>query len=154
MAPPARPATRGPPAPRAPGPLRLHNPTGLRLKVATHEAAAPSTGLYPSRQGTVLDPHGWGVLEEDIIPSRRGYLTLGPLTVRTEGPLGLGGRQRPLPLVARLKCYPALPGRKQAELRLQRARMLQSGYRLSSIRGGGGEFEPLRAEPPAAPGPR
>ncbi|HKN49387.1 MAG TPA: DUF58 domain-containing protein [Actinomycetota bacterium] len=128
----------------AKGTLRLHNPTGRRLKVATHEAAAPSTGLYPARQSTVLDAHGCGVLEEDIIPSRRGRLTLGPLTVRTEGPLGLGGRQRSLPLVARLKCYPALPGRKQAELRLQRARMLQSGYRLSSIRGGGGEFDSLR----------
>src|SRR5260370_29874591 len=128
----------------AKGTLRLHNPTGRRLKVATHEAAAPSTGLYPPRQSTVLDAHGWGVLEEDIVPSRRGRLTLGPLTVRTEGPLGLGGRQRSLPLVARLKCYPALPGRKQAELRLQRARTLQSGYRLSPIRGGGGEFDSLR----------
>ncbi|MEA2502280.1 MAG: hypothetical protein QOD01_2391, partial [Actinomycetota bacterium] len=52
----------------AKGTLRLHNPTGRRLKVATHEAAAPSTGLYPARQGTVLDAHGWGALEEDIIP--------------------------------------------------------------------------------------
>ena len=128
----------------ATGQLRLHNPTRRRLRVGTHEAAAPSTGLFPSRQSTVLDPHGWGLIEDDIIPSRRGHLTVGPVTVRTAGPLGLGGRQRTLPLVARLKCYPALPGRKQAELRLQRARMLVSGYRLSPIRGGGGEFDSLR----------
>ena len=124
--------------------VRLHNPTRRRLRVAVHEAAAPSTGLYPPRQAAVLEPGSWGAVEEDIIPSRRGVIALGPLTLRTGGPLGLGGRQRTLPLVARLKCYPALPGRKQVELRAERARMLQSGYRLSSIRGGGGEFDSLR----------
>jgi uncharacterized protein (DUF58 family) len=124
--------------------LRLHNPTGRRLRVAAHEAAAPSTGLDPPRQATVLEPRARGVLEATFTPSRRGHVRVGPLTLRTAGPLGLGGRQRTLPVVARLKCYPALPGRKQAELRLQRARLLQSGYRLSSIRGGGGEFDSLR----------
>ncbi|HYR64392.1 MAG TPA: DUF58 domain-containing protein, partial [Actinomycetota bacterium] len=124
--------------------LGLRNPKGRRLRVAAHPAAAPSTGLYPPRQGAVLDPHAVGHLEVDIVPSRRGHVTVGPLTLRTGGPLGLGGRQRTLPILAHLKCYPALPGRRQAEIRLDRARLLQSGYRLSPIRGGGGEFDSLR----------
>ena len=124
--------------------LGLRNPKGRRLRVAAHPAAAPSTGLYPPRQGAVLDPHAVGHLEVDIVPSRRGHVTVGPLTLRTGGPLGLGGRQRTLPILAHIKCYPALPGRRQAEIRLDRARLLQSGYRLSPIRGGGGEFDSLR----------
>src|SRR2546426_226410 len=54
------------------------------------------------------------------------------------------GRQRTVPLVAELKCYPALPGRRQVELRLHRARTLQSGKRSSVVRGGAGEFDSVR----------
>lgn len=128
----------------AKGTLRLRNPRGRRLAVAAHPAAAPTTGLHPPRQGAVLPPHGVGALAVDVAPSRRGRVTIGPLTLRTGGRLGLGGRQRTLPVVVELKCYPALPGRRQAEIRLDRARLLQSGFRLTSIRGGGGEFDSLR----------
>jgi len=83
-------------------------------------------------------------MDGSIHPSHRGHATVGPVTVRTEGPLGLGGRQRTLPLEGRLKVYPALPGREEVELRLERARLLQSGQRSSAIRGGGTDFESLR----------
>jgi uncharacterized protein (DUF58 family) len=126
------------------GVLRLRNPTRRRLVVAAHEAAPASLGLTPARRRGVVPARGWATFEEDIAPSRRGYATIGPLTVRAEGPLGLGGRQRTLPLWARLKCYPELPGRKQVALRLDRARMLQTGNRSTAIRGGGGEFDSLR----------
>jgi uncharacterized protein (DUF58 family) len=124
--------------------LRLHNPTRHSLRVGTHEAAAPSLGLVPARQWARLGPGEWASLEEDLVPSRRGRARLGPLTLRTCGPLGLGGRQRTLPVRDTVKCYPALPGRRQVELRLDRARMLQSGERSSAIRGGSGEFDALR----------
>jgi uncharacterized protein (DUF58 family) len=66
------------------------------------------------------------------------------VTVRTGGPLGLGGRQRDIALDHRLKVYPALPGRDAVELRIERARMLQSGVRSSAYRGGGTEFDSVR----------
>jgi uncharacterized protein (DUF58 family) len=126
------------------GLLRLHNPAGRQLRVGVSDFAVPSVGLSPRRQWVVVDPGGWAALEETVAPRRRGRATVGPLTVRTSGPLGLGGRQRDLPVLDRIKCYPALPGRRQVELRLDRARMLQSGERSSAIRGGGGEFDALR----------
>ena len=126
------------------GLLRLHNPTSRRLRVAAHDAAPASLGLHPRRQGAVLRAGEWATLDEEIVPARRGRATVGPLTLRTGGPLGLAGRQRTLPVVGHIKCYPALPGRRQVELRLDRARMLQSGERSSVLRGGAGEFDALR----------
>ena len=42
------------------------------------------------------------------------------------------------------KVYPALPGRSEVELRLERARLLQGGRRSSRLRGGGTDFDSLR----------
>jgi uncharacterized protein (DUF58 family) len=56
----------------------------------------------------------------------------------------MGGRQATLPLLDRIKVYPALPGRAEVELRVERARLLQSGERSSMFRGGGTEFDALR----------
>lgn len=69
---------------------------------------------------------------------------MGPVTVRTAGPLGLGGRQATLPLESVVSVYPALPGRAEVELRLTRARLLQAGERSSAVRGGGTEFDSVR----------
>lgn len=124
--------------------LHLHNPTRRRLWVGTHDGAVASLGLRPARQAATLDPDVWVTMDEEIRPVRRGHASIGPLTVRTRGPLGLGGRQQTLALVDHIKCYPALPGRRQVELRLDRARLLQSGLRSTAIRGGAGEFDSLR----------
>ncbi len=124
--------------------LRLHNPTDRPLRVAIRDASPPSLGRDPARHLATLGPGAWRRLEASIHPSRRGHATVGPITVRTEGPLGLGGRQRTVPLVGRVRVYPALPGREEVELRLDRARLLQSGQRSSAIRGGGTDFESLR----------
>ena len=128
----------------AQGTLRLHNPTARSLRVDAHDAAVPSTGLTPLRRSATLAPGAWTELAEDIAPTRRGRATIGPLTLRTWGPAGLAGRQRTLDLTHALKCYPALPGRRQVELRLDRARFLQSGERTTNLRGGGAEFDSLR----------
>lgn len=124
--------------------LALHNPTRRTLRVSSHDAAVPSLGLHPLRRITILEPGAWASLSEEIAPTRRGRGSIGPLTLRTTGPLGLAGRQRTLELMDSLRCYPALPGRRQVELRLERARMLQSGERACILRGGGGEFDALR----------
>ena len=124
--------------------IRLHNPASRAVRMATREGAGASAGVHPARQALEAGPGSWVEIEEEIAPTRRGVIPIGPLTIRTAGPLGLGGRQQTLPLVDEVKCYPALPGRRQVELRLDRARVLQSGERSSAIRGGGGEFDALR----------
>jgi uncharacterized protein (DUF58 family) len=139
---------------RAPGVLRLHrpgevaltirNPTGRSLAVAIHDAALPSLQRTPRRHRARIEPHGWVELQSKISPTRRGRFELGPLTVRTSGPIGLAGRQASLQQLDQVKVYPALRGREEVELRIRRSRLLQAGVRSAAIRGGGSTFDALR----------
>jgi len=128
----------------APTPLIVHNPTRRTLDVAIHDAALPSMGRTPRRDRAHIEPEAWQQLHAKVEPTRRGRFRLGPMTVRTSGPLGLAGRQAVLPDVQPVKVYPALAGRDEVMARLQRGRMLQSGSRSSAVRGGGSDFDALR----------
>jgi uncharacterized protein (DUF58 family) len=124
--------------------LSLYNPTARRLDVAVHDAALPSMGRTPRRDQATIQSGDWIELPAEIEPGRRGRFRLGPLTLRTAGPLGLSGRQATLPVVHDVKVYPALRGRDEVAQRLRRGRLLQAGVRSSAIRGGGSEFDALR----------
>ncbi len=128
----------------APVSLLLRNPTGRRLTVTLRDAAPPSGARRPKVHRDQVPARTTTRLDGRITPERRGSLALGPLTVRTAGPLGLGGRQSTLGLVDMVKVYPSLPGRSAVELRVERARLLQSGQRSSRYRGGGTDFDSLR----------
>lgn len=119
------------------------NPGPRRLWAWFRDAAAPSLRPEPIRFGGSLPP-GITRLTYRLRPQRRGLFTLGPVTVRTHGPLGLGGRQRQVDLRTELKVYPALEGRKEVEGRIRRSRLLEVGSRSARIRGGGMEFDSLR----------
>jgi uncharacterized protein (DUF58 family) len=124
--------------------IRLHNPTDRPLEVTLRDIVPRSLGRTPDRHRASIPPRGWDVLSSEATPGRRGRVLLGPVVVRTRGPLGLGGRQQTVPLDQEMKVYPALPGRAEVELRLDRARLLQSGQRSTAIRGGGTDFDALR----------
>jgi uncharacterized protein (DUF58 family) len=124
--------------------VQLHNPLARPLVVAVRDTTPPSARRDPRFHRATLAPRSVLTLGARIAPSRRGLLEVGPVTVRTVGPFGLGGRQATLPLLDRVKVYPALPGRAEVQLRLERARLLQSGERSSMFRGGGTEFDALR----------
>lgn len=124
--------------------LLFRNPTTRRLTVSIRDAAPPSLNRSPIRHRAVIANGGGARVTAEICPSRRGLAQIGPVTVRCAGRFGLAGRQTTVPLVDRVKIYPALPGRAEAELRLTRARLLQSGERSSAMRGGGTEFDSLR----------
>jgi uncharacterized protein (DUF58 family) len=123
--------------------FRLQNPGNRSLSVAVRDATPRSGARTPVVHQNRIGSHG-GMLEAQIVPGRRGRLELGPVTVRVSGPIGLGGRQATLPIVDTVRVYPALPGRSEVELRIERARMLQSGQRSSRHRGGGTDFDSLR----------
>jgi uncharacterized protein (DUF58 family) len=123
--------------------LRLQNPGNRSLSVAIRDATPRSGARTPVVHRNRIGSHG-GMLEAQMVPGRRGRLELGPVTVRVSGPIGLGGRQATLPIVDTVRVYPALPGRSEVELRIERARMLQSGQRSSRHRGGGTDFDSLR----------
>lgn len=124
--------------------VQLHNPIPRPLLVAVRDTTPPSARRDPRFHRATIAPRSVLTLEARIAPSRRGLLQVGPVTVRTVGPFGMGGRQATLPLLDRIKVYPALPGRAEVELRVERARLLQSGERSSMFRGGGTEFDALR----------
>ncbi|MBI4260271.1 MAG: DUF58 domain-containing protein [Actinobacteria bacterium] len=124
--------------------LEARNPLGRPLDLEVRDATPPSLRRDPARHRGRIEAGGSATLRSEIRPTRRGRFRLGPLTVRAGGPLGLGGRQWSVDRRRPVHVYPALPGRAEADLRLERARVLQSGERSSRIRGGGTEFDSLR----------
>jgi len=124
--------------------LAVHNPTARHLEVAAHDAAPPSLQRTPLRHRIRIEPGGWVELRAQVSPLRRGELRIGPVTVRTAGPLRLAGRQATLPLIQPIRIYPALRGRAEVELMVRRGRLLEAGIRSSAVRGGGSNFESLR----------
>lgn len=123
--------------------VSVANPRRRPIRVTLREAAVPSLHATPRVIVETLQP-GTGRVGYRLRPSRRGRFEVGPLTVRTAGPLGLAGRQRTLPLVTAMKVYPLLRAREQVEGRIRRSRLLEAGTRSARVRGGGVEFDSLR----------
>lgn len=124
--------------------LRLRNPRSRSLRIAIRDASPPSLGRLPVKHKAILPPGRTSALVATLTPAARGRKPIGPITVRATGPLGLAGRQRTLPVSAHVKVYPSLPGRAQAEMRIEHANALRNGQRSSAYRGGGTEFDSLR----------
>ncbi|MGK2947811.1 MAG: DUF58 domain-containing protein [Acidimicrobiales bacterium] len=122
----------------------FRNPTGRGVRVAWADDLAPSLRAVARRGSGSLPPGARLVSTSAIDPSRRGRFGLRHLVVRTEGPLGIGARQRTLERHGALRVHPAFPSREEAELRLNRARILEVGLRSAKGRGGGTEFDQLR----------
>lgn len=118
---------------------------GLRpLTVAMADELAPSLGAARRRFRVALPPHGRATVRTPIRPARRGRFTPGALTVRVTGPLGLVARQATRALPGELRVLPPFPSRAEAELRVNRARVLEVGLRSVRGHGGGTDFEQLR----------
>lgn len=122
----------------------VRNPTGRRVRIALADQLAPS--LHPSTRrlrGTV-PPGARLVGTATVAPTRRGRFDVVDLAVRVEGPLGLGARQRTLRRPDVLRVHPVFASRAEAELRINRARILEVGLRSARGRGAGTEFDQLR----------
>lgn len=122
----------------------VRNPSDRTLRVSVADELAPSLGATTRRlHGTV--PSGARLVgSATITPSRRGRYDVTDLVVRVDGPLGLGARQRTLRVPAVLRVHPVFASRAEAELRINRARILEVGLRSAKGRGGGTEFDQLR----------
>lgn len=120
------------------------NPTGRDVRVHVADGLAPS--LHATRRRATLDvPAGGRALASARLrPRRRGRFVPARLTVRVEGPWGLAARQQDRQLPQELRVHPPFHSRREAELRLHRARLLEVGARSARGRGGGTEFDRLR----------
>lgn len=123
---------------------RVRNPVGRRLRVAVADELAPSLRATARRLRLRLPAAGTVTARARIDPTRRGRFEPSEVVVRVEGPLGLAARQRRRVLPGVLRVLPPFRSQKEAELRIDRARMLEVGMWSAQGRGGGTEFDALR----------
>lgn len=122
----------------------LVNPLRRRTHVAIADDLVGSLGAPSRRVAVPLGPRQRAFRRVTIRPTRRGRFQLGDVTVRASGPWGLSARQgtRHVPHV--LTVHPPFRSRAETELRLQQARRLDIGVRVTRARGEGMEFDSLR----------
>jgi uncharacterized protein (DUF58 family) len=126
---------------RGPGPGGVGRP-GVRVRLA--DELAPSLGAVTRRARVVVPVGGRAVAATTVRPGRRGRFTPTEVVLRVEGPLGLVARQGRRRLPGVLRVYPPFDSRDEAELRVNKARILEVGLRSAQGRGGGTEFDSLR----------
>jgi uncharacterized protein (DUF58 family) len=114
------------------------------VSLAFADRLAPSLRPERRRARFRLRAGQVGTAQAQIVPSRRGLFAVDEITVRIDGPLGLGSRQHRQALEGQLRVYPPFRSRDEAELRINRARILEVGLRSAQGRGGGTEFDQLR----------
>lgn len=122
----------------------VRNPTRRRLRVSLADELAPSLSAVTRRIRGQVPARALLTGATAIVPARRGRFDLVDLVVRVEGPLGLGARQRTIKRPDVLRVHPLFASRAEAELRINRARILEVGLRSARGRGGGTEFDQLR----------
>ena len=120
------------------------NPTTRPVVVGVADELPPSWQAPRRRFQVDLPAASVASVSVPIRPTRRGRFTPTAVTVRVRGPLGLAARQATRALPGEMRVLPSFPSRDEAELRINRARVLDVGLRSARGRGGGTEFEQLR----------
>ena len=114
------------------------------LVVSGADALVPSLRAGTRRFRVRIPAGDVATVTTTLRPLRRGRFPIDRLTVRIEGRLGLGARQRSVPLTTVLRVHPPFRSREEAELKIRRARILEVGIRSARGLGGGTEFEQMR----------
>ncbi len=122
----------------------VRSPLRRSVRVRLADELAPSLRPSTRRVALRIPPGGRARSRATIRPSRRGRYVPADVTLRVEGPWGLAARQARRVLPGTLKVFPPFRSRDEAELRIDRARILEVGLRSARGRGGGTEFEALR----------
>ena len=122
----------------------VSNPTDATLRLSLADQLAPSLRAASRRVSMAVPGRGRATATTTIRPSRRGRFAVDELALRIEGRLGLAARQDRLARPSTLRVYPPFASRDEAELRINRARILEVGLRSAKGRGGGTEFDAMR----------
>lgn len=130
----------------APAAIRwsLRNPTQRPAVVLFADELAPSLGAARRRVRVRLPRRSTISVGLELRPVRRGEFLVEELALRIEGPLGLVARQRTRRLPMSVRVFPSFRSKDEAELRINKARILETGLRSAKGRGGGTEFDQLR----------
>lgn len=123
--------------------LTVTNPAGRTARLHLRDAWPPSAPASAERPRVVLRG-GESVRQSTrLLPSRRGDLAAGGVTIRSFGPLGLAARQHTQAVPGVLRVLPEFRSRSQLPYRLARLRELD-GQASVHVRGQGTEFDSLR----------
>jgi uncharacterized protein (DUF58 family) len=123
---------------------RLTNPRGRSVRVALADELAPSLRPGTRRIRVRIPARGRAEASTTIQPARRGRFDIATVALRVDGPLGLAARQGRQSVPDVLRVFPPFRSRDEAELRINKARILEVGLRSAQGRGGGTEFDQLR----------
>lgn len=123
---------------------QVFNPKRYDLELLMTDEIPPSWRAQKRRIHLRIPPKASSKVEIPFIPMRRGRFEIGTIVVRAIGPLGLAGRQGSRHLTDTLRVYPSFKSKREAELRIEKARILEVGLRSVRAYGGGTEFEQLR----------
>ncbi len=122
----------------------ITNPLPRPLRMGISDDLAPSLEPEVRRTTLTIPPQATASVEVPFRPTRRGSFTPTEVVVRSEGRLGLVARQRSRRVPGQTRVHPWFRSRREAELRINRARLLHSGVRSTRLRGSGTEFDQLR----------
>lgn len=120
------------------------NPADATLRLSIADQLAPSLRAVSRRVSLAVPGRGRATATTGIRPARRGRFEVGEIAVRVDGRLGLVARQERLARPSTLRVYPPFASRDEAELRIDKARILEVGLRSAKGRGGGTEFDAMR----------
>jgi uncharacterized protein (DUF58 family) len=123
---------------------RVSNPRSRAVHVHLADELAPSLRASSRRARLTVPANGRASARVTLSPSRRGRFRPTDVVVRAEGPLRLAARQGTTRVPGSLRVYPPFRSRDEAELRINKARILEVGLRSAQGRGGGTEFDSLR----------
>jgi uncharacterized protein (DUF58 family) len=123
---------------------RVRNPFPRRIHVRLADELAPSLRPTARRVGLAVPAGGRVAARVELHPARRGRFDPTEVVVRVDGPLRLMARQAVRQVRGSLRVYPPFRSRDEAELRIDKARILEVGLRSAQGRGGGTEFDSLR----------
>ncbi|NLW13672.1 MAG: DUF58 domain-containing protein [Trueperella sp.] len=126
-----------------PAQLTITNPGRWPMSGQIRDAWPPSTGVDPSRHSLRIAGGRSHTVDTTLTPTRRGTVSSHAITIRTNGPFGLAGRQRSFPTTWRLKVLPPFASRRHIPSRVRQLRELD-GRALLLVRGEGTEFDSLR----------
>ena len=123
---------------------RVANATTRRQVVDVADELAPSLRAEVRRVHLRLPPESAEEVDTTVHPTRRGRFDISEISVRVRGPLGLVARQGSREVPATVRVIPPFRSRDEAELRINKGRILEIGLRSAKGRGGGTEFDQLR----------
>lgn len=123
--------------------VEIVNLTSRKMRGLVRDGWQPSAQDAQPVHSLQLEPGASQRFDTVLTPSRRGTVRTRKLTVRTYGPLGLGGRQRTHHSVGEVTVVPPFRSRRHLPSRIQQLREIE-GRSAVHRPGAGHEFDALR----------